>query len=64
MDKTLSEKEIDEIVETQGNDESAWGKPKHVRRRGNVTPEGFKFQSVDWRLKKRFKSGRPPNRKS
>lgn len=34
MDKHLSEEEIDEIVESQADDDSAWGKPIQVRRAG------------------------------
>jgi len=30
--KQLTEKEIDEIVESQADDDSAWGKPIQVRR--------------------------------
>ena len=36
-DSTLSEKQIDEIVEAQGDDDSAWGKPTRVRRRESLT---------------------------
>lgn len=30
--KQLSEQEIDQMVTTQANDDSAWGKPVHVHR--------------------------------
>lgn len=36
--KRLSEQEIDEIVESQADDDSAWEKPFQVRRKNQEMP--------------------------
>jgi hypothetical protein len=36
-DQTFTEAEVDEIVETQAQDDTAWGKPTRVQRKARLT---------------------------